>query len=93
MIYTYQQIEVIRERSAALGLFAQWHAQRADEEAWLRVSRGVSEITMCFFPGRSPILSVQSSEPMELAHSAIEMVALFSTLTSGLRIPPAEVEP
>jgi len=81
---TYQQLEVIRERAAEMGFFAQWCGERSEDEAWLRVSRGVAEIAMCFFPARKPILSVEASDPMELAHTAIELVSIHSTLTAGL---------
>jgi len=84
MKFTYQQMEVIRARSSEMGFFAQWCGERSEDEAWLRVSRGVAEIAMCFFPARKPILSVEASDPMELAHTAIELVAIHSTLTTGL---------
>lgn len=84
MRYTYQQLEVIRERAAEMGFFAHWHGERSEDEAWMRVSRGVAEISMCFFPARPPMLSVEAREPLELAHTAIELVAIYSTLTTRL---------
>jgi len=81
---TYQQIEAIRDRAAEMGFVANWHGERSEDEAWLRVSRGVAEIAMCFFPSRLPLLSVEASDPLELAHRAIEVVAIYSTLTAGL---------
>lgn len=91
MRYTYQQIEMIRERAGALGLQARWHGERDENEAWLRVSRGVS-IDLTWFPGRPPFLRVEAGEPLELAHTALELVALHATLTADLveQVEPEE---
>lgn len=98
---TYQQLETIRKRAIALGLQARWHGERVDQEAWLRVSRGIGEIEMIWFPGRTPFLRVAQEEswtteirgcsPLDLVHTALELVALHATLTAGLGPAVADV--
>lgn len=98
MRYTYQQLEVIRERALALGIQARWHGEREEHEAWLRVSRGISEIEMIWFVGRPPFLRVAQDEawrpeirgcsPLDLVHTALELVALHAALTADLVEPP-----
>jgi hypothetical protein len=82
--YTYQQLEAMRIRALGMGLRCEWHGERHDDEVWLRTSVGTG-ILMCWFPGRAPILSVeeQTHYPLDLAHAALELMALHATLTSG----------
>jgi len=83
---TYQQLEVMRLRALEMGLIVEWCGKREEDEAWLRVAQGINEITLCWFPGRPPIFSVQiqAHGPLELAHTALELVGLHGTLTAGL---------
>jgi len=83
---TYQQMEAIRIRALEMGLIAEWCGAREDDEAWLRVAQGVSEIVLCWFPGRTTIFSVQiqTPAPLEVVHAAAELVGLHGTLTAGI---------
>ena len=81
---TYQQMEAIRLRALVLGLVAEWNGHREESEAWLRVSLGNSEISMCWFPSRPPILGVDAEDPADLLYSAVELVGLYATLTARL---------
>lgn len=82
---TYQQLEVIRLRALELGLVCEWLGEREEDEAWLRLADGYAT-TVCWFPGRRPILAVQTHahDPLELAHAALELVALYQAITAGL---------
>lgn len=94
---TYQQLEAMRLLAQKLGLEVEWCGRREEDEAWLRVSQGeFREIVLCWFPGREPIMSVslQTRVPLELAHTALELVALHSALTADLaEAPCSEVAP
>ena len=81
---TYQQMEAIRIRALALGLVAKWNGSREEPEAWLRVHRENSEISMCWFPSRPPILGVDAEDPAGLLYSAVELVGLYATITARL---------
>lgn len=81
---TYQQMETIRLRALKLGLVAAWNGSREESEAWLRVSHGAIEISMCWFPSRPPILGVDAEDPSGLLYSAVELVGLYATLTARL---------
>lgn len=86
---TYQQLEAMRLRALEIGLNPQWCGRREEDEGWLRVSSALDEIVTCWFPGRAPILSVQvqTHAPLELAHTALELVALHAALTADLGEP------